>query len=102
PSAHGRHRRRAIRLEDVRDDPDGVGELFLAGNQRRKRALGERAMANLTPTRPAQEGHLADRERREVVVEHEALPGLALEALDFLGILGGAEGARDERLGLAA
>ena len=51
---------------------------------------------------PAQERHFADRERREVVVEHEALPGLALEALDLLRIVGGAERAGDERLRLAA
>src|SRR5215467_7339401 len=41
---------------------------------------------------------LANRERREVVVEHEALPRLAFERLDLLGVVVGAERAGDERL----
>src|SRR5262245_61185019 len=59
-------------------------------------------MANLSSARPAQEGDFADRERWEVVVEHETLPGLAFEALDLLRVLGGAERAGDERLRFAA
>src|SRR5207248_490588 len=43
----------------------------------------------------------ADREGREVVVEHEALPGFALEALDLLRIVVRAQCARDERLRFA-
>src|SRR5213078_4664038 len=71
-------------------------------NHRRERALGQRAVPDLAASRSAQERHLADRERREVVVEHEAFPRLALEALDFLCVLGCTERAGDERLRLAA
>src|SRR5262249_26565016 len=69
---------------------------------RRQRALGERAVADLTPAGAAHEADFADREGREVVVEHETLPLFALEALDLLRIVGGPERARDERLRLAA
>ena len=58
----------------------GVGELVLARHHRRERALGERAVADLAAARAAQERDLADRERREVVVQHEALVALAVDA----------------------
>ena len=96
------HRRRSVRLEDVRHDADGVRELLLGRKERRQRAFCQRAVSDLAPAGPAQERHFADRERREVVVEHEALPLLALEALDLLRIVGRAERAGDERLRLAA
>src|SRR5439155_10284067 len=53
-------------------------------------------------SRAAHDPDLADGEWREVVVEHEALPGLPFEALDLLRVVGGAERAGDERLRLAA
>ena len=59
-------------------------------------------MADLAAAGAAQELHFADRERREVVVEHEALPRLAVDGLDLLLIVGGAERRGHERLGLAA
>src|SRR5437660_1137723 len=77
-------------------------EMLLGGNHRHERALGERAVAHFAPPRAAQERHFTNRERREVVVEHEALPRLALEALDLLRVVGGAERAGDQRLRLAA
>ena len=101
-AAHRRHRRRAVRLEDVGDDADGVGELLFGGNHRRQRALGQRAVADLAAAGAAQELHFADRERREVVVEHEALPRLAVDHLDLLLIVGGAERRGHQRLGFAA
>src|SRR5205085_3973519 len=78
------------------------GELALRRHDRLQRAAGEVAVADLAPGRAAQELHLPDRERREVVVEHEALEGLALEVLDLLRLLWRAEGDGDEGLGLAA
>ena len=101
-AAHRRHRRGAVRLEDVRHDADGVGELIFGGHQRRQRPLRQRAVADFAASRAAHEADLADRERREVVVEHEALPGLALEALDLLRVVGRAERAGHQRLRLAA
>ena len=101
-AADRRHRRRAVRLEDVRDDADGVGELLLGRERPAQRALGERAVADLAAAGAAQERHLADRERREVVVEHEPLVDLAVHHLDLLLVLGGAERGGDERLRLAA
>ena len=101
-AAHRRHRRGPVRLEDVGDDADGVGELLFARNDRRERALGERAVTDFAAARSALRPGLADRERREVVVQHEALVVLAGDVLDLLLVVGGAERAADERLRLAA
>src|SRR5882757_2082546 len=48
------------------------------------------------------ESNLSHRERREVVVEHEAFLGFALEAFQSLHVVAGAEGGRDQRLGFTA
>ena len=101
-AADRRHRRRAVRLEDVGDDADGVGELSSAG------IIGASARSASAPwpisrrPGPRRNCDFADRERREVVVEHEALPRLAVDHLDLLLVVGGAERGGDERLGLAA
>ena len=59
-------------------------------------------MPDLSPPRAAHELDLADRERREVVVQQEALLALPLERLDHLNVFGGSEGAGHQRLRLAA
>ncbi len=59
-------------------------------------------MTDLAAGRAAHELHFPDRERREVVVKHEALEGLAFEVFDLLRFLRRAEGHCDESLGLAA
>ena len=59
-------------------------------------------MADLAPAGAAQELHLADGERREVVVEKELLTALALVLLDDLSVALGAERGRYQGLGLAA
>ena len=87
---------------DVGDDADGVGEVVFRRQHRRERALGQRAVADLAAAGAAQELHFADREGREVVVEHEALLGLAVDRLDLLLVVGRAERRDHERLRLAA
>src|SRR5215218_622291 len=72
-SAHGAHRRRAVGLERLRDDPDHVREVLLTRDRRHERPLGERAVADVTTLRPAHEARLPDRVRREVVVVPEGL-----------------------------
>ena len=67
------HRRRAVGLQRLRDDPDHVGEVLLARDRRRERSLGERAVADVAALRAAHEARLPDRERREVVVVPERL-----------------------------
>ena len=72
------------------------------GSSAAKRAAGQIAVADLAAGGAAHELHFTDRERREVVVEHEALEGLAFEVFDLLRFLRRAEGHGDERLRLAA
>ena len=102
-AADGGHRGRAVRLEDVRDDADRVGEGLLGGQHLPQRPLGEDAVADLAAAGAAEELHLPDREGREVVVEHEALAVLGLlHGVDDLRVLGGAQGGGHQGLGLAA
>ena len=67
------HRRGAVRFERLADDAAGVRELLLRRQDREDRALGERSVADLAAARAAHHAHLADGERREVVVVHVAL-----------------------------
>ena len=59
-------------------------------------------MADLAALGRAHHAGLAHGERREVVMQHEGLAALALEAIDDLRIAGGAERRHDERLRLTA
>ena len=95
------HGRRAVRLQDVRDHPERVGEALLGRNHRPDGPLGKGAVPDLPPARPAHEADLAHRERREVIVQHELLLRLALDVVEALGIGGRAQGGRDQRLGFA-
>jgi hypothetical protein len=63
--------------------------------------MGEGAVADLAPSRRAEALDLAGGEGREVVVEHEVAIAVALERLELLLVVLGAEGRRDEGLGLA-
>lgn len=66
-------------------------------------ALGERAMADFAAASRAEAADFARAVRRKVVVEHEALGGLAAgDGIEVLRILLGAEGAGHEGLRLAA
>ena len=101
-TADGRHGGRAVALGDLAHHAKGVRELVLRRQQRVNGAPGELAVADLAPAGRAHPSGLTDRVRREVVVEHEVLPILALQRVDVLLILAGAERGDDHRLGLAA
>ena len=98
----GRHRGRAVRLGDLGDKADGVGEVLFLRQQRTKRTPCELAMADLAATRRADTASLTDRVGREVVVQHEVRTALADEGVDDLLVLAGAECGDNHRLGLAA
>ena len=78
------------------------GKSSSPGSTGGQRALGERAVADLAAAGAAQELHLADGERREVVVQHELLPALADQRVDLLLVRRRAERGDHERLRLAA
>ena len=59
-------------------------------------------MADFAAAGAAHELHFADRERREVVVQHEPAVHLALDRFDLLLVVRRAERHRDERLRFAA
>ena len=101
-AADRRHRRRAVGLGDVGEDADRIGEVLMARQHALERAPGELAVADVAPRRRAEAADFADRIRREVVVEHEALVGEAGQAVDHLLAVLGAERGRADRLGLAA
>ncbi len=67
-----------------------------------ERSPGELAVADLTPSGSAEAADFADRVRREVIVQHEALVGEALQPIDHLLRFLGAERGGADRLRLAA
>ena len=79
-AADRRHRGRAVRLGDLRDDADRVGELVARRQHRMDGAPGELAVADLAAAGRAHAAGLADRVGREVVVQQEGLLVGALAA----------------------
>ena len=96
------HRRGAVRLENVRDDADRVGRFFFAGQDGADGALGQCAVADFAAADAGHAARFTDRERREVVVQHEALLLLAFEGFEALRVVVGAECCGDQGLRLAA
>ena len=103
-AADGGHRRRPIRLENLRDDPDRVREVGRGREEGMNRPLRQRTVANFATRRAAQRPDFTGGVRREVVVEHERLLRLArhFDRIDPLLVVGGAEGDGHERLRLTA
>ena len=79
-----------------------VGELVVRRQHGMDGAPGELAVADLAAARPAHASGLADRERREVVVQEERLLVGPVQGVDPLLVLAGAERGHHQRLGLAA
>ena len=90
-ATYRRHRGRAVRLGDLGDETDGVGEVLFRRKQRTKRAPGKLAMADFAPSRRSDPAGLADRIGREVVVQHEVRAAFTNERVDDLLVLAGAE-----------
>ena len=101
-AAHRGHRRGAVRLQRLGHDADGVRELIGGRDHADERALREGAVADLAAAGAAHGLGLTRGEGREVVVEVEALPRLAHEAVDLLFVGRRAERGGDDRLRLAA
>ena len=100
-AAHRGHGRRPIRLQDVGNHPDRVGERVVTRHDREQTALGEVPVSDLPATRATQELDFPDRERRKVVVQHEPPVDLAVDHLDLLLVVSGAERRGHQRLRLA-
>ncbi len=64
--------------------------------------MSQRSVADFTPSRAAHAARLAHAEGREVVVQHEGVLLFALVRLQPLAFVGGAQGGRNQGLGLAA
>ena len=100
--ADGGHRGGAVGLHHLAGDAEGVREVFLARDDREDGALGEGSVTDLAAVLSSETAGLADTEGREVVVQQEALGGLAAAVpVDHLGLVGGAERRQGHRLGLA-
>jgi hypothetical protein len=101
-AAHRGHRGRPVRLGDLGDHADGVGELVVRRQHGMDGPPGELAVADLAPAGEAGAARLADGERREVVVQHEVLLVGAFKCIDELLVITGAERGHHHGLGLAA
>ena len=101
-TADGSLRGGAVGTQDLGHAADGVGELLQRGQHRHKGALGQCAVADLAAAGAAGCAGLADRVRREVVVVNVALGLLIGQVIHELVVLGAAQGAGGQHLGLAA
>ena len=101
-AADRRHRGRTIRFQNVGNDANRVGEIFLFGKNGDQSALRQSTVTDFAAAGPAQESNFTDAERREVVMEHEALERLALQHVQPLLIFAGSERGGDQRLRFAA
>src|SRR5579871_743963 len=101
-SAHGSHRRRSIRLQNVGDDAQSIRRLIFSWQHSLNRSRSQSAMTNLTPTNPTHPTHFSNRERREVIVQHEATLLLTLIALQPLSIVSRTQSRTHQRLRLSA
>ena len=101
-AADRRHRRGAVALQRLGDEPQRVRELDVVRDHRQQGPLGQRAVTDVAALGAAHEAGLAHAEGREVVVVDVALGGLDAEAVDALRLLGGAQREAGEHLGLAA
>ncbi len=89
-------------LGDLGNHPDRVGELGCGRQHRTDRAPGKFAVTDLAPTGRPHAAGLADRVRREVVVEQKPLLVGAVKRVDVLFVFAGAERGHHKRLRLAA
>ena len=101
-AAHGGHGTRAVALGDLRDDPDGVGEVLLARQAGGDAAPRQIAVADFAALRSPHESFLAHTVGREVVVQHEVVLEGAVEPFHQLGVAQRTEGGDHDGLCLAA
>ena len=101
-AADGRHGRGAVGLHDVADKTSGVWKNLFRRHNRSQRPLGKRTVTYVASTRSTHGFDLIHAERREVVMEHEALGILLPESVNTLLVPCAAQGSNDHRLGLAA
>ncbi len=101
-AAYGGHRGGAVRLGDLRHYAQRVGKFVVRRQDRMDGAPRELAVADLATARPGHASGLADRERREVVMQEERLLVGPLQRVDPLLILAGAQRRYHQRLRLAA
>src|SRR5713226_7793578 len=102
-AADGGHGRGTIGFQNVGDEAHGVGKIRFGRKQVHQRALRESAMADFAAARASKEFHFTDAERREVVVQHEAVELVLLEEqVQALHVFLGAQGQSGEGLGFAA
>src|SRR3989441_832646 len=99
--ADARNRRRAVRLQDVGHEPQGVWDVILQRDHRNEGPFGERTVPDLPSLRTPDPADLAGRERREVVVMDVALRLFGVERVDHLGHAEHPEGGDVQNLGLA-
>ncbi len=97
------HRRRTVGFQNVGHQAHGVGEIRVGRKEASQRAFGQSAVADFAAARTAQELHFADAERREVVVQQEALELVLLkQQVEPLHVFLGAQREGGQRLRFAA
>ena len=87
--------------ERLRNQANGIRELVHGGDHGQEGSLGKGPVADFPTAWPTQPAGLPSRVGREVVVVHETLGLLRIEAIQALLFPGGAQGGDGQHLGLA-
>src|SRR5262249_8098335 len=95
-AAHAGHAARTVRLGDIGDHANRVREFIDTGDDGFEAALGQGAVADFTPARPADRLALADAVGWEVVIQHELFAVLVGQAIHALLVAGRAERGGDQ------
>src|SRR5712664_4617897 len=102
-AADSGHRRGAVGFQNVGNQAHGVRKFFFGRKQIREGSLGECTVADFAAAGATKEFHFTHAERREVVVQHEALElVLREEQVETLHVFLSAKSESGERLGFAA
>src|SRR5690606_554790 len=100
-AAYGRHRGGTVGFGDFRYNADRVREFLLVRQHCLDAATGETAVANFATLRRTDHAGFTDTERREVVVQHEAIGTAAFQRIDVLRITHATQGGNNDGLGFA-
>ena len=93
------HRGGTVRFRDLRHDTDRVGEIGPGRQHRLQGTPCQLTVADLATTRTADATDFANRIGREVIMQHEVRFEVAVQRVDELFVIAGAERRDDQTLG---
>ena len=96
------HGGRTVRFSDLGHNADGVWEVGRCRQNCLKRTPCQFTVTDFTTTRRTNAANFTNRVRREVIVQQEVRTEVAVQSVDDLFVVAGAEGGNNQTLGFAA